>query len=82
MLVNLLTHTVAAKQFAEEVSVLLMSIHTKKKSLVELTRNYNEVFRGPATASKLPPITAAEMADTLTRFPSFSVRTLWMVLTS
>ena len=67
------THTGAAQQFAEEVSVLLLSTQSKKKTVVELTRNYNEVFRGPATAGKLTPITAAEMTDTLDRTPGFSV---------
>ena len=63
----------AQQQFAEEVSLLLLSTLTKKKPVVELTRNYNEVFRGPATAGKLSPMTAAEMADTLSKLPGFSV---------
>ena len=67
--------TAAQRQFAEEVSVLLMSTHTKKKPVVELTRDYNEVFRGPATAGKLAPMTAAEMADALCKMPGFSVST-------
>ena len=61
------------QQFIQDVTVLLMSTHTKQLLTIQLTRNYNEIFRGPATTGKLPPITAADMVETLKKIPGFSV---------
>ena len=47
-----------------------MSTHNKRQSVFELTKNCNEIFRVPA---KLPPMTAPDMADTLSKMPEFNV---------
>ena len=72
------THTpnmfsAATRQLGDEVMALLMSTHSTKLPVVELTRRYNEIFITPGTGRQLPPFTAAEMVDILKKMPSFSV---------
>ena len=56
----------------DEVTAVLMSTHGLKMSLVELTKGYNQAFRGPL--AKAPKVESGELLQALQSLPNFKVR--------
>ena len=72
-----ITSTVNPQMFGDEVTALLLSTHTKKISVLDLTKQYNLVFRNPtnkSSAGNLLPISPADLEESLRKMPGFNVR--------
>ena len=72
----LYAHTVSlsvaadAQLFGDEITAILLSTHTAKMPVSELTRKYNKIFGNSASKKSLPP---GELVEKLKNVPGISV---------